>query len=63
MLAVAAGVSKAHADHVTISGHDGGTGASPLTSVQMLRSLGDRFIRNSSNFSNKWFKRENSCTS
>ena len=30
---VAAGVSKAHADHVTISGHDGGTGASPLTSV------------------------------
>ncbi|MAQ07561.1 MAG: glutamate synthase large subunit [SAR116 cluster bacterium] len=30
---VAAGVSKAHADHVTISGHDGGTGASPITSV------------------------------
>ncbi|PIW27738.1 MAG: glutamate synthase large subunit [Rhodospirillales bacterium CG15_BIG_FIL_POST_REV_8_21_14_020_66_15] len=30
---VAAGVSKAHADHVTISGHDGGTGASPLTSI------------------------------
>jgi len=30
---VAAGVSKAHADHVTISGDDGGTGASPLTSV------------------------------
>lgn len=30
---VAAGVSKAHADHVTISGHDGGTGASPLSSV------------------------------
>ena len=30
---VAAGVSKAHSDHVTISGHDGGTGASPLTSV------------------------------
>jgi len=29
---VAAGVSKAHADHVTISGFDGGTGASPLTS-------------------------------
>ena len=33
---VAAGVSKAHADHVTISGHDGGTGASPLTSVLNL---------------------------
>ncbi len=31
---VAAGVSKAHADHVTISGYDGGTGASPLTSIQ-----------------------------
>jgi glutamate synthase (NADPH/NADH) large chain len=31
---VAAGVSKAHADHVTISGYEGGTGASPLTSVK-----------------------------
>jgi glutamate synthase (NADPH/NADH) large chain len=30
---VAAGVSKAYSDHVTISGHDGGTGASPLTSL------------------------------
>ncbi|MCK5168022.1 MAG: glutamate synthase subunit alpha, partial [Rhodospirillaceae bacterium] len=30
---VAAGVSKAHADHVTISGFDGGTGASPITST------------------------------
>ncbi|KAF0141312.1 MAG: glutamate synthase (NADPH/NADH) large chain, partial [Rhodospirillaceae bacterium] len=30
---VAAGVAKAHADHVLISGHDGGTGASPLTSI------------------------------
>ncbi|MBT6140123.1 MAG: glutamate synthase large subunit [Rhodospirillaceae bacterium] len=30
---IAAGVSKAHSDHVTISGHDGGTGASPLTSL------------------------------
>ena len=30
---VAAGVSKAHADHVTISGFEGGTGASPLTSI------------------------------
>src|SRR5207244_6690064 len=30
---VAAGVSKAHADVVLISGHDGGTGASPLTSL------------------------------
>ena len=29
---VAAGVSKAHADVVLISGHDGGTGATPLTS-------------------------------
>ncbi len=31
---VAAGVSKAHADAVLISGFDGGTGASPLTSVK-----------------------------
>uniref|UniRef100_A0A450UTJ5 Glutamate synthase [NADPH] large chain n=1 Tax=Candidatus Kentrum eta TaxID=2126337 RepID=A0A450UTJ5_9GAMM len=31
---VAAGVSKAHAEHVTISGDEGGTGASPLTSTQ-----------------------------
>jgi glutamate synthase (NADPH/NADH) large chain len=31
---VAAGVAKAHADLVLISGHDGGTGASPLTSLK-----------------------------
>src|SRR4029079_15166597 len=31
---VAAGVSKAHADVVLISGYDGGTGASPLTSIK-----------------------------
>jgi glutamate synthase (NADPH/NADH) large chain len=31
---VAAGVSKAHADVVLISGHDGGTGAAPLTSIK-----------------------------
>ncbi|MEX2449755.1 MAG: glutamate synthase large subunit [Rhodospirillales bacterium] len=30
---IAAGVAKAHADHVTISGFEGGTGASPLTSI------------------------------
>jgi len=30
---VAAGVAKAKADHVTIAGHDGGTGASPLSSL------------------------------
>jgi glutamate synthase (NADPH/NADH) large chain len=35
---VAAGVSKAHADHITISGHDGGTGASPITSIQSAGS-------------------------
>ena len=32
--AVAAGVAKAKADHITISGHDGGTGASPLSSIK-----------------------------
>ncbi|MHB1565810.1 MAG: glutamate synthase large subunit [Acidiferrobacter sp.] len=31
---IAAGVAKAYADHITISGYDGGTGASPLTSVK-----------------------------
>ncbi|WP_371871042.1 glutamate synthase large subunit [Roseibium aquae] len=31
---VAAGVAKARADHITISGYDGGTGASPLTSIK-----------------------------
>jgi glutamate synthase (NADPH/NADH) large chain len=31
---VAAGVSKAKADHVTIAGHDGGTGASPVSSIK-----------------------------
>jgi glutamate synthase domain-containing protein 2/glutamate synthase domain-containing protein 3 len=31
---VAAGVAKANSDHVTIAGHDGGTGASPQSSVQ-----------------------------
>jgi glutamate synthase domain-containing protein 2/glutamate synthase domain-containing protein 1/glutamate synthase domain-containing protein 3 len=31
---VAAGVAKANADHVTISGYDGGTGASPQSSIQ-----------------------------
>jgi len=31
---VAAGVSKGKSDHVTIAGHDGGTGASPLSSIK-----------------------------
>ena len=31
---VAAGVAKAKADHIVISGHDGGTGASPLSSIK-----------------------------
>src|SRR6185295_14737013 len=31
---VAAGVAKAHSDVVLISGHDGGTGAAPLTSIK-----------------------------
>ncbi len=31
---VAAGVTKAKADHITISGHDGGTGASPISSIK-----------------------------
>jgi glutamate synthase (NADPH/NADH) large chain len=35
---IAAGVAKAHADHVLISGTEGGTGASPLTSVMQAGS-------------------------
>ncbi|OIP68521.1 MAG: glutamate synthase subunit alpha [Oscillatoriales cyanobacterium CG2_30_40_61] len=31
---IAAGVAKANADYIQISGHDGGTGASPLTSIK-----------------------------
>ncbi|HEU5229110.1 MAG TPA: glutamate synthase large subunit, partial [Ktedonobacteraceae bacterium] len=31
---IAAGVAKAHADYILISGHDGGTGASPLQSIK-----------------------------
>ena len=31
---IAAGVAKAHADVILVSGHDGGTGASPLTSIK-----------------------------
>ncbi|MEO0900144.1 MAG: glutamate synthase large subunit [Bacteroidota bacterium] len=31
---IAAGVTKAHADHILISGYDGGTGASPLSSIR-----------------------------
>ena len=35
---IAAGVAKAYADLITIAGHDGGTGASPLTSVHYAGS-------------------------
>ena len=31
---MAAGVAKCKADHITIAGYDGGTGASPLTSIK-----------------------------
>ncbi len=44
---VAAGVAKARADHITISGFEGGTGASPLTSIKHAGSpLGDGPCRN-----------------
>ena len=40
---IAAGVAKANADHVIIAGHDGGTGASPQSSIQHAgRPVGDR---------------------
>ncbi|MDX2109686.1 MAG: glutamate synthase large subunit [Verrucomicrobiota bacterium] len=35
---IAAGVAKAHADVILVAGHDGGTGASPLTSIQYAGS-------------------------
>ncbi len=35
---VAAGVAKAHADYILIAGHDGGTGASPLSSIKSVGS-------------------------
>ena len=35
---IAAGVAKAHADIITLSGYDGGTGASPVTSVKHVGS-------------------------
>ena len=35
---IAAGVAKAYADLITISGYDGGTGASPLTSIRYAGS-------------------------
>jgi glutamate synthase (NADPH/NADH) large chain len=38
---VAAGVAKAHADVVLISGHDGGTGASPLSSIKHAGGRGN----------------------
>ena len=46
---VAAGVSKARSDHVTIAGFEGGTGASPLTSLKHAGSpVGDRPRRDAS---------------
>ena len=44
---IAAGVAKAGADVITISGHNGGTGSSPLTSIKNTGlALGNRFARN-----------------
>ena len=43
---VAAGVSKAKADHVVIAGYDGGTGASPLSSIKHAGTPGNWPRRN-----------------
>ena len=52
---VAAGVAKAHADVVLISGHDGGTGAAPLTSLKHAgRSVGARSCRNPTDTDRQW---------
>ena len=51
---VAAGVAKAKADHITISGFEGGTGASPLNfNKTCWISLGTWFSRNTTNISLK----------
>jgi glutamate synthase (NADPH/NADH) large chain len=42
---IAAGVAKAYADLITISGYDGGTGASPLTSVKYAGSPWEMGLR------------------
>ena len=52
---VAAGVSKAHADVVLISGHDGGTGASPLTSLKHRQGVGTGSCGNSADLVDEWF--------
>ena len=51
---IAAGVAKAKADVVLISGYDGGTGASPISSIKHAGlALGTRRLRSASNFSKK----------
>ena len=54
---IAAGVAKAKADVILISGHSGGTGASPQTSVKYAgNTLGNGFNRSKSNFNTKSIK-------
>ena len=61
---IAAGVTKAKSDHIVIAGHDGGTGASPLSSSQTCRyTVGTRFVRNPANFGLERFAWSCSCTS
>jgi glutamate synthase (NADPH/NADH) large chain len=43
---IAAGVAKCKSDHVVIAGHDGGTGASPWSSIKHAAALGNRPGRN-----------------
>ena len=59
---IAAGVAKAKADVVLISGYDGGTGASPLQSDQACRHpVGTRPRRNSANPRDEQFARPHLC--
>ena len=52
---IAAGVAKAKADVILISGHSGGTGASPQTSIKHVGiSLGNGAYRSEPNFNLKW---------
>ena len=55
---VAAGVSKARSDHVTIAGYEGGTGASPLDLAHPCRfALGDRACRDAADAGAERFAR------
>jgi glutamate synthase (NADPH/NADH) large chain len=61
---VAAGVAKAKSDHIVIAGHDGGTGASPISSIKHAGdAMGIRFGRDTTNLSAQPIKRKGGASS